>query len=420
MLRPTSLAPLLAVVALLHAPCPDLRGQRPGASATPVAAAPEDHPLLPDTILAPPGGPRIVVLGTPGSGVAALRLHVPLREGPAEAGVGLLLRELVEARMESLARPVGARVSATRTPWGLAYAVEGSVADFEYLAYLLREAVARPDVADVGFTHAGQRLAEEVARSAETPEGRLAAELRAAVSPGTPPPGGTPATLGRLTPGAVLEAWSRSHRAPEMTLVVSAGVIPEVVLAATRGMGASGAAPLPPRYAPMRPGSDRTGTQTLRRWHGRAWTGGDPVSPLGPVTALLLSAMLEERDGDYETTLQLRELPDRWAILVMGAAYRRSERAMRAAVDGALDDLEAGLDPAEVARAAARVRRDILFRARTPLGLTEVVGRGLEAGGDPGAAARHLAALDDVGVAEVRAFLAELRAGPGARAEVGP
>lgn len=411
MLRPTSLAPLLAVVALLHAPPTDLSAQG--------AAAPSG-PLTPDTILAPPGGPRIVVLGTPGSGVAALRLHVPLQEGPAEAGIGLLLRELVEARMESLARPVGARVSATRTPWGLAYAVEGSVADFEYLAYLLREAVARPDVGDVGFTRAGQRVAQETARSAETPEGRLAAELRAAVAPEIPAPGGTPATLSRLGPGAVLEAWSRSHRAEEMTLVVSAGVIPEVVLAATRGMGASGQAPIPPLDAPRPPDADRTSVQTLRRWYGRAWTGGDPASPLGPVTALLLSSLLEGRDGSYETTLQLRELPGRWALLVMGAAYRSAEGSMRATVDGALDDVEARLDPAEVARAAARVRRDLLLRARTPLGLTEVVGRGLEAGGDPGVAARQLAALDEVDVQEVRAFLAELRAGPGARAEVGP
>lgn len=377
-------------------------------------------PLTPDTVLTPPDGPRLVVLGTPGSGVAALRLHVPLVEGPAEAGAGSLIRELALDRMRGLARPVGARVSVTRTPWGLSYAAEGAAADFEFLAYLLREAAGPPELEDVPFTRAHQRLAARVARDAETPAGRLSATLRRSLAPATPPVEGTAATMDALGPGRVLEVWRRSHQSSRMTLVVSAGVLPEVVLAATRGMGADERVDAAPLDAPEPPGGTDGETQSLRRWYGRAWSAGTPGDPRGPVAALLVSRVLGEAGGDFETTLQLRALPDRWALLVLGAAYRAQVPAMQAAVDGALTAARQSLTPEGAADAAARVRRDLLYRARTPLGLVEVVGRALEHAGDPDAAARYLEALDTVDAEAMDRFLEALQAGPRLASEVRP
>jgi predicted Zn-dependent peptidase len=419
--------PLAAVaLAAVLAASPASGQERPGPRATGGTEAAADpatpsaaDPLRPDTVLSPPGGPRLVLLGTPGSGIAALRLHVPLEEAPAEAGVGRLLEELARDRMEGLARPVGARVSVSRTPWGLAYAAEGAVADVEYLAYLLREAVRRPEVADVPFSRAKRRLAEAAARARETPSGRLSDRLRSALDPTTPPPQGTPATVAALDAGRLLEAWRRSHRPDRMTLVASAGVVPEVILAATRGLGSDGPAP-PPLDAPP-PTEDRSlRTQSLRRWYGRAWSGGRPASPVGPVAALLVAEALEESGGDFETTLQLRALRHRWALLALGAAYRADVPAMRAAVDGAVAGALSRLTRAGVSRAAARLRRDLLFRTRTPLGLVEAVGWAMEASGDPTAAARRLAALDTLDAETVRTYLEELAAGPAVTAEVRP
>jgi len=70
-------------------------------AALPCGGGAQVSPFSPDTLLQPPGGPRIVILGTPGEGVAALRLAVPLHEGPAEAGAGHILRELALRRMET-------------------------------------------------------------------------------------------------------------------------------------------------------------------------------------------------------------------------------------------------------------------------------------------------------------------------------
>jgi hypothetical protein len=93
---------------------------------------------------------------------------------------------------------------------------------------------------------------------------------------------------------------------------------------------------------------------------------------------------------------------------------------MRAAVDGAVAGALARLTPSGVSRAAARVRRDFLFRTRTPLGLVEAVGWAMEATGDPSAAAHRLAALDTLDAAAVRAYLEDLAAGPPVTTEVRP
>lgn len=384
-----------------------------GAQATPTSEPRAASALAPDTVLAPLGGPRIVILASPGVGVAALRLAVPLREGPTEAGAGELLRDLALERMYSLARPVGAQVSAARTPWGLAYSAVGATADFEYLAYLLREAVASPDVTGPGFAEARLRLEGEAAESVETPSGRIAADLRSQMAPGLPPLEGTPASFQALDAARVREVWLRSHQPSTMTLVVSAPVAPEVVLAAIRGIGApeDSAAPAPGAPTPTR---SRTGSpQTLRSWYGEAWPVGPPRDPLGNVLAYLVARQLRAGSSGMEASVELWDLLDRSALAVVGSAWARNAQAMRRTVSGALAATRDALDEEAVARAVAQVRRERMMAARTPAGLVAVVGRAMEADGDPLSAARELDALRAVDATSVRELLDRLlRQGP--------
>lgn len=394
-------------------------------TAPPLVSASPRHPVAaeafrPDSVLAPPGGPRTVLLGATSGGVAALRLSVPLDESPVEAGVGFVLRDLARARMESLARPVGARVSASRTPWGVAYAVEGAVADIEYLAYLLREAVAEPDVGGVGLTAARQALSREVSQALEAPGPRVLDLLRRRVAPGLTATQGTEATVAGLDAARVLAAWRRSHRSDRMTLVASAGVAPEVILAATRGMGVPVDAVEPPLNAPA-PGGEPAGrVQTLRTWYGEARSAGAPDQPVGPVAALLVTEVLGARAVGFEAGVELWELADRWVLAVVGAAYRSDLATMRAAVSSAVADTRSGLTDEAVADAVARVRRDFLARARTPGGIVASVGRSMEASGDPLAAARYLTDLEALDRAGMDAFFGALLAAEPARAEARP
>jgi len=340
--------------------------------------------------------------------VAALRLALPLREGAVEAGAGRLLGDLALERMRALARPVGAQVSVSRTPWGVAYAVVGAAADFEYLAYLLREAVSAPDVTGPALAEARLRLQGEAAEAVETPSGRVAADLRAQLARGAPPLEGTPASVAALDAARVREVWLRSHQASAMTLVVSAPVVPEVVLAATRGMGAPEDAAAPAPDAPAPAAARPSSPQTLRDWYGEAWALGVSGDPRAALVASLVAEGLRDRMEGMDAAVELWDLPHGQALVIVAGAWPRRAQAMRRAVSGALSAAKDGLDQHALARARARARRDLMMATRTPAGLVNVVGRSMEATGDPHSAARTAEALASVDLASVRGLFDEL------------
>ena len=374
----------------------------------------------PDTVLAVPGGPRVVLVNSVDGGVAALRLSVPLEEGPSEAGAGQVLRDLALDRMLGLAGPVGARVSATRTPWGLAYSVEGAAVDLEYLTYLLREAVAEPESDALSLDRSRQRLAEDIARRVETPAGRLISDLQRAAAPHLPPLRGSQGTVASLDAARIRSVWWRSHRPEAMTLVVSAGVAPEVVLASVMGVGAVGSEGGPPLDAPVSTAARSARPQSLRTWYGEAFGAGPPSDPHGPVAALLISSILPERRQGFEAGIQLLALRDTWLIIVAGAAYSGDVPAMRAAVSRAVSEARARMTPETVRHAVERLRRDMLFEARTPGGLVEHIGRALDISGAPSAASDYLAALGRVDAVSLGAYMDRMMSSGPATAEITP
>jgi len=404
---------MMRLLALLLLICTPVAGQQvleePG---------PADRSVfLPDTVLSVPDGPRLILFGAEGARLAALRLSVALSEGPGEAGAGWILREIAQARLESLARPVGARVSVSRTPWGLAYAVEGAAADFEYLVYLLRDATGEPALDPLPFGNARTRLREEVARQVEIPGGRLVADLRSQVAPGQLPPEGTPATVDRLDAEAVRRVWARSHRADAMTLVMSAPVAPEVALAATRGLGL-GPDRVPDGTPAAVPSASRPRPESLQTWYGEAYAVGPAGDPRAAVAAVLVGRHLAQRTGRFDVGVELWDLADRGVLAVTGAAFPAQATAMRRAVAGALSGVRDSLDPASLQAAVATVHRDLVARARTQAGLVSIVGRATEASGDPSAAAREAEALEVVDTVALTTFLSELITRGGVRAEV--
>jgi predicted Zn-dependent peptidase len=392
--------------------------------AVPAPAPQEDRagttdPFRPDTVLAAPNSPRVVLVSSVDGGVAALRLSVPLAEGPVEAGAGQILRELALDRMEGLAGTVGARVDAARTPWGLVYTVEGASADLEYLAYVLRGAVSEPTEDDVDIEAHRLRLAQRVARSEETPGGRIVDDLRRQVAPDLPPLLGTSATVAQLDAARLRNVWRRSHRPEAMRLVVAAPVVPEVVLAAVQGMG-SAAPEQPPLDAPPPPEGSRSPAQSLRTWHGEAWSAGSPADPRATVAAILLADHLALQADGFEAGVHLEALQDRWLLVVAGAAYPQNLRRMRQAVSGSLRTTRDALTPDWVDEAVHRARRDILFAARTPSGLVARIGRDMEVTGSHDAATDYLQALSALTLQDMARYMDGLLAAGAFAAEVRP
>lgn len=406
----------LLVATLTLAPIPgSAQAEPPGERGS--IADPAASPLVPDTVIAPPGRPRIVVLDGGLRPTLSLRLSLPLVEAPSEAGAGRLLVRLGVARARSMAARIGARVEGDRTPWGIAYTVTGSTDDIDYLAYLLRLAVREPDPTTVEFDRARSALLERARRGEETASGTLATSLRTQAAPATPPLGGTTASLARLTPRHLHDLWSRSHAASAMTVVVTAPLPAEVLLVSVQGMGASGeTAPAPPDDAAPTVRPNRT--QVLRSWYGEVHLTSDPDDPRAEVAAVLAAGELRGAGGGYEAHVEVWHLRRAKALAVIGAAYDRDRRRMRTDVGAVLDRTAASLTPAGIEEAVADVRRRTLFRARTPWGLADVVGVHLDATGQPDAALTYLSALDALTVEGMRGFLRELAERTPLRAEV--
>jgi predicted Zn-dependent peptidase len=160
--------------------------------------------------------------------------------------------------------------------------------------------------------------------------------------------------------------------------------------------------------------------QTLRVWHGEAFAAGPPDTPAATVAALLVSRHLERATGPWETSVQLWTLPGRSVLTVLGAAYPRNAEPMRETVASSLNATADELDDATVRHAAAQVRREILFAARSPSGLVATVGRAYEAGGGPSDVESRLERLATLDAASIRSFLQQLIALGPVRSEVRP
>ena len=240
-----------------------------------VHAQASDAAFDPDTVVHVPDGPRVVLLRADPGGIAALRLSVPLVESAAEAGAGRMLAVLAERRMEGPARQIGARVSASRTPWGLAYSVEGAEVDLDYLTYLLRLATAEPRPESGAVEAIRAELIMDVERQAESAGDRVLAELRRAAAPELPPLAGSPGSLRLLNEARLRAVWQRSHRSTSMSLVAMTSVTPAALLAMLEAIGLPAGEVAAPLEAPDPLGASagllplRSHLQDSLDWGGR-------------------------------------------------------------------------------------------------------------------------------------------------------
>ena len=93
-----------ALGALWLAPLAGQGAQKDATPPAPELALPAaTDALRPDTVLMPPGGPRVIRLSAPGSGLTVLRLSVPIEEIPIEAGTAFVLQILALDRARGAA-----------------------------------------------------------------------------------------------------------------------------------------------------------------------------------------------------------------------------------------------------------------------------------------------------------------------------
>jgi predicted Zn-dependent peptidase len=374
--------------------------------------------LLPDTTLTLPGGPTVAVLQLGASEVVSIRASVPFSERPEEAGAGQLLRIQARDRMTNLADRVGATVEVHRTPSALVYQISGAGQDLDFLAWALREGMAAPESGR--FDAARREVVTDLERRLETPEGALGLRLRRALAPGSVPLTGTLASLERMDPSRLTAAWARSHHRPNVRVVVAGRIDPTLVMAALADLGLPDSAP-EPHIPPGEPLAEaQPAPEVIRHWVGRAYRLDGDAGATALVASRHLARVLQESPGDYEAGVELWGLETGQALVVSGAAYPRSQQAMRSRVAGLLSEGLDRLDQSRVRELAEELRSELLFAARSPWGAADLVGQGWDAGFGPDGVGVLIAALESLDEGRVRALLEGLSGTTPVQEEIRP
>lgn len=382
-----------------------------------VSAISDPGSLRPDTVLRPPDGPTIAFVEATGSPAAAIRVTVPFIESGSDAGAGYLIQLLALERVRRLRETLGIEVLAQRTSLGLVYRLNGAVADFDQLAGVARELLARPE--SPGFIAARTRLERMNRQERETARGALRLRLRSRMGSPIPSVTGTLESLAALHPARLVERWRASHRRGDLSVVVVADLPLEAAFSALAELGEAGPAPetgrLPEaatrRFPAIRP-------ERIRVWYGEAYPSGNARDPRSALLGRIANDRLRELGGEFEPQLERWELGERSWLVLTAAAFSRNATTMRARVRDYVGDLRAALSPTVVRHARSSLRSELLLETRSPAGLAEVIGRHLDATGDADAAADYLLRLEEVDFEAMTAFLDEIAAAEAIAAEI--
>ena len=376
--------------------------------------------LLPDTVLTPPEGLRLVLKRSPSPGITTIRAFIPLDETFEEAGIGRVLAGLAAERVRGTVARIGATFEASRTPTGIAYAVTGSDEDFDYLAFILRRALAEPGEQAVVVRRIAGRAQRTLERESETGRGWISADLSAKLCPTLAPEAGVASTLSTLTPAGVQRFWRRTHRRERASLIVVSRASRPLVFSALRSLGlpptdASEGAPPSTSAPPARPQ-----LQVLRRWYGEA----HPLPLDARAETLVLARSIDGALGpspqDYDLFVEFKSTRCADALLVLGTAYRAGDRQMRARVGNLLDELAGSLREGTVRNTASAVGADLLRAAALPASLADALGREGADRGDPGGLARLHARLAEIELEDLATYLEGLARLEPLRSEVRP
>lgn len=378
-----------------------------------------------DTVTDPAAAARVapaavVVHHQPAIPIVALRMSL-LSDDPAGfAGAGHLIQHLQQPRLRERVRQVGGQVQIQRSSDALVYTVIGPAAELGYLAEVLQSALRVPSASAGEMFVATRDLEEERLAEWETAAAHVRAELRSRLFPEDLPPAGTPASAARLDAGLLSALWGEIYR-PERVAVVAVG---DVSLAEVQRVFSD--LPAPPSERLRRTYQDTVPVARLAPAEAtRGWLGlGYPASDVDPValtvTARLLRDALRERLPTASVETEHWWTHHGQALVAVVAAPENALPLARRTLGAALASLQQNLSEERVRAAATAVRREMLFFARTPERMAEVVGRFVDRDGDPDAAQRFFADLERVALRDVERVVERLSERTPLRVDIPP
>lgn len=315
-----------------------------------------DDPLVPDSVLAIPSGPTLILERTAGIPVVGIRVSAPL--DPPWPGAARILVEQALDRARSRAEAIGAELWGGVQDGRIAF---HAIADARYadeLAWVVRLLAADPEA--IG---AGGAIAREHARLdqlAETPRGRLILEMEGRVL------GGGGGALPVPAVDDVRDMWRRSHARDRLRILVLGDLPLHWVFS---DLSRIGAPPGPPAGAPFMP-PPRTLSfpeSPLYTWSAAAFSLGPAHDPAVLAAAAALRVGLG-RSEIPNAAVNLVEGPDDrsgWlGITVRATRGRDADAAMASALALMTEE---GLDAWWI-EGAATARSDFMAAASTPAG----------------------------------------------------
>lgn len=334
----------------------------PQADARPAGSSAAD-PLVPDSVLALPGGPTLAVERASGLAVAGIRISAPL--DPVWSSAVRVLIELALERTRAQAEAIGASLWGGIEGGRMAYQVVGDARDMDELAWIARRLAALPPNESV--TAALAREEARLDRMAETPQGRLALELRRRSG------SGRDRRRPVVTAGDIREVWRHFHARDRLRVFVLGDVPMPWILADLSRVGA------PPRDG-SRTGRAGQAFELSGPAYRPAPASGTPLSAwsaaafrLGPAgDAAVMAATealrvgLREVAAAHGALLRLHEEPGD-AAGWMGITARASRRAESdAALRAALALMTEGSLDQRWRQGATEVRRKLADAVATP------------------------------------------------------
>jgi predicted Zn-dependent peptidase len=158
--------------------------------------------------------------------------------------------------------------------------------------------------------------------------------------------------------------------------------------------------------------------EATRGWLGAGYLASDLEPAAVSVAARIIQDQLREQLPDASVSAEHWWTHDGQALaLIVGAPAPRIAAARRA-LNTLASSIDTRLTATRVHDSARALRREMLFYARTPERMSEVVGRFSDRDGDPEAADRFYASLDEVDLEAVRDVLGHMLEHTPARVEI--
>lgn len=397
-------------------------------------------PLGPTRLTRPEGGPPVLQRPAVAVPLVAIRLSIPLTDGVLP-GAARTFAHLAGPELEAAARSVGGTARVQRTPGHVVFSVEGPERSLDVLASALRRAVLEPPFTAQALVRARAAAEEEILATLERPDTRARALLRRRVYLDDAGLETDAAGLSRLTLERLRHLWS-AQTSPERMRVVLVGPVPEPLVLAAFGRWPAPRMQGSPADSAAAAAPERPAPQVLRPWAGIAFR----VDGAEPGALAVAAELVRRRVAASALARGLAEVwwqPQGPALAVLGsaegdapalAAARASAPPLRAGPSGEalgasdlvlylrrmVAEAAALLKDDQVAAAARSLRWELLYAARTPAGLAELLGAMEDATGAADGAARLVESLGRVSTDAVRALLERMLAATPAFVEVAP